>query len=969
MKRLTALVLIAALLLPLHPVAFADDSDIFGYNVQPNVLILFDNSGSMSDPVPSVEYDPATTYPTRNRCGTSRSSTCTPNVVYKSDSSSPPKYTQYANNVASVSDANARSALSTAGFWTGPIGGSTFHLFMGNYLNLANCTSSSCSAPKIIIAKRVIKKVLDNVQGVRFGIMKFWYSSSAGRNDGAAMVAEIGTDVATIKTAIGTTATDGITQTSGTPLGQALYDGGQYFKGLTLRNGTSFPSPIQLACQPNFIILVTDGLQNSPGPPQWDVRTEATNRYQQDHTSAFSGVQNVIVDTVGFGIGASEPADVIAANDVLRAAAANGGGQFYDTNSEDELERALQEAIRRITAATFTFATPVLPTTSTTGSSRAYLAAFKSDPTRSFWQGYLKAYQRDSNGMVPVDANGVPLDSAKIWDAGQQLITKPPANRTIYTTITSGSNTTQQPFTTSNNAIKTKVIGVPGKATADQVISYIRGVDSFDENQNTNTTEDRAWKLGDIFHSTPVLVTPPILALNDSSYQTFKQSKANRTPVLIAGSNDGMLHAFRESDGVELWGFIPEDLLDDLQNATVTYGTHPYFVDGSPIAADVKTFGTWKTIVVFGLRRGGNYYYALDITDIADPKFLWSFTDTRLGETWSEPAIGRVKIGGVEKFVAFVGGGYDTGNNNNTGKAFFVISLATGQKLWEYYNDGITLDDRQYMNFSLAANPTAVDLNNDGLVDRVYIGDVGGQVWKFDVSAGATSSWLGKRLFAASPSQANPAPAGEYYPAQGIYGAPSLALDKDLKTWLFFGTGDRNHPNNTAGNRFYGIKETTTMTNNSALTETNLADVTGSDATASAGWFFRLASNEKVLAAANVFNNVVFFSTFTPLSTATCESGGGTAKLYSVQVQTGYAAVDFSTGEALTSTDSSKTRSKTIGGGIATMPVIVLTPPTAGATKPAASAVTATTNQQLIGAPVPAPSVMKQVRWWRELAQ
>jgi type IV pilus assembly protein PilY1 len=53
------------------------------------------------------------------------------------------------------------------------------------------------------------------------------------------------------------------------------------------------------------------------------------------------------------------------------------------------------------------------------------------------------------------------------------------------------------------------------------------------------------------------------------------------------------------------------------------------------------------------------------------------------------------------------------------------------------------------MNFSLAANPTAVDLNNDGFVDRVYIGDVAGQVWKFDVTNGTPANWTGKRVFAA----------------------------------------------------------------------------------------------------------------------------------------------------------------------------------------------------------------------------
>src|SRR5438445_13549291 len=217
----------------------------------------------------------------------------------------------------------------------------------------------------------------------------------------------------------------------------------------------------------------------------------------------------------------------------------------------------------------------------------------------------------------------------------------PSDSRTNYTTI----NGNQQEFTTANTAIKSKVLGVQGKATANQVIAFIRGVDTFDENNNGNVTEDRSWKLGDIFHSTPVLVTPPLLALNDSSYQAFKQANASRTKVLIAGANDGMLHAFRESDGTELWAFIPEDQLDDLNNATVTFGVHPYFVDGSPIAADVKIGGAWKTIVVFGLRRGGTTYYALDITDTTSPMYMWTFTDPKMGETWSETAIGKVKIG------------------------------------------------------------------------------------------------------------------------------------------------------------------------------------------------------------------------------------------------------------------------------------------------------------------------------------
>jgi len=961
MKRLIALVLIGTFLsLQIHPAVFADDSDIFGANIQPNVLILLDNSGSMADQIVSEPYVAATSYTVVDRCGSNKNSACSSPVVYKSGSKN--TYTKYADTIAAVNKAAAETALSTVGYWSGKINGSNVDLFVGNYLNyqIGFCANGACTEAKIDIAKSVLKNLVDTVTGVRFGFMKFYGNATQGTGGGS-MVAQMGTNATAMKTAI-----DNITPTGFTPLGEFLRDGGRYYKGQTLTNGNTYTSPIQLECQPSFIILVSDGLQNG----SMDVRTEATNRFTQDHASTFTGTQNVIVHTVGFDL-----AGDAAANDVLQTAASNGGGQFYTANNQAELESALQDAIRRIVAATFTFATPVVPTTSTTGSTKAYLAAFQSDPSRPFWKGYLKAYQRDSNGLVPIDANGVPLSSALVWEAGQVLSGIASSSRTIktvasLTNTTSGTSTVSTgsltSFDKSNSAITQSLLGVTSSTERDRVIDFLRGVDVLDEDKDGNTTEDRSWKLGDIFHATPVLITPPVLALNDSSYQAFKTAQASRTKILLAGANDGMLHAFRESDGTELWAFIPPDLLDNLKNLESTSGDHLFYVDASPIAADIKIGGVWKTIVVFGLRRGGKSYYALDITNTTSPSFLWAFTDTKMGETWSEPAIGKVNIGGADKFVMFVGGGYDTAQNNATGKAFFAVDLSNGSKLFEYYNSGG--NDNAYMNFSIAANPTAVDLNNNGYVDRVYVGDVGGQVWKFDVSATDTALWTGKRLFAAASSQTNPPVAGEYYPAQGIYGAPTLAFDSQMNLWLYVGTGDRNHPNNTSSNRFYGIKDDTTMSNGSTLTESNLANVTSTNGTASSGWFFQMGTNEKVFAAANVFNMDVLFSGFTPTTTVTCTSGGGTAKLYAVQMSTGYAAINFSTGTALSSTDATVTRSTTIGSGIASMPVIIVTPPP-GSGNATASALTATTNQQLPNNPIPAPGFLKQVRSWRERVQ
>src|SRR2546430_11057271 len=450
MKRLIASVVIAALVVSQLPRAvFADDSDIFGANIQPNVMLLIDNSGSMYETVPGGAYEAATTYPVVQHCDptgkkTKTYSNCTSAKVYKSPQKD--EYDFYKNTVADVQDANAQTtasaqnALNTVGYWSGKINLSNVNLYTGNYLNylIGVCGGDpTCQEPKMKVAQDVVNFLLDNVHGVRFGVMTFWYACGSSCNfnpapsgdlydtrpgtRGGRVVAQIGSDVGAMKTAV-----NALTPTFDTPLGDFLYDAGQYFKGATLTNGTTFTSPIQLSCQPNFVILITDGKATSGkrtmipqgGQSPNGNNNVASDLFTQDSSSAFSGVQNVIVHTVGFGIGASESVQAIAD---LKQAAKNGGGQFYQADNKTDLEKSLQDAIRRIVQATFTFATPVLPSTRTTGSSKAYLAAFKSDPSRPFWQGFLKAYQRDSQGLVPWDGSGVPLASPMAWEPRRAL--------------------------------------------------------------------------------------------------------------------------------------------------------------------------------------------------------------------------------------------------------------------------------------------------------------------------------------------------------------------------------------------------------------------------------------------------------------------------------------------------------------------------------------------------------------------
>lgn len=936
--------------------ARADDTDIFGNNIAPNVMIAIDSSGSMSDSVGSlIPFSVSTTYTPVTYKGTTyeavkvyRKRTSSTSNGYSCSSGSP-CYVFYANDIASVTSSSARTGLTNNGTWTGTISGTNYTLYTGNYLNYFLCSTCDGIEPKIDIAKRVVTTLIQNTDGVRFGAMKF-------KTQGGSLISAIQDMTDTNKTSL-VNAINAMTQTSvGTPTGDQLHDAAEYYKG----NLAGYSSPIQYSCQANFVIVISDGLENSYIRT---LQTAATEAYTQDHSSTFTGTQTLIVHTVGFGIDDSEST---AANSVLQNAATAGGGSFYSTSNSTQLTLALENAISQILAASFSFTNPTIPSTGASSSNRAYLASFTTNPTRPFWQGYLKAYTRDSNGLIQTDANNIPLDSAKVWDAGTQLSTTTASSRTLYTAVSGALSS----FVKTNGAITNAMLGAASSTEHDNIIDYIRGVDTYDDDGDANTTEQRAWKLGDIFHSTPVLVSPPFQASTDSSYNTFKSSNASRTPFLLVGANDGMLHAIQESNGNELWGFIPPNQLSNLKALTSSASQHQFYVDSSPIVADVKTGSTptWKTIAVFGTRRGGSSYYALDVTTPSSPSYLWSFTDSKMGETWSEPAIGKVKMSdNTEKWVAFFGGGYDTAANNNSGKAFFVIDLADGSKLWEYYKSTGATDDKQYMNFSMPSAPAILDLNNDGYIDRVYIGDVGGQMWKFDLSAAATVSsgivtnWTGKRVF--HSSETNPPVAGEFYPTQAIYAPPSLANDASGNLWMYFGTGDRNHPNNTSSNRFIGIKENTNMNNGSALTVANLTDVTSGSGTVTQGWYVALNSNEKVLAESDVFNNAVFFTTFTPTTAASCSNSSGTAKLYSVNLTTGDAALNLTTGAAATAGTAALSAAKTIGSGIPSRPEIVI-----GGSGSSGSpyVITGTTNREIVNTAV--PSVMrKSLAAWREV--
>ena len=142
------------------------------------------------------------------------------------------------------------------------------------------------------------------------------------------------------------------------------------------------------------------------------------------------------------------------------------------------------------------------------------------------------------------------------------------------------------------------------------LVNFLRGdrpYEAADQHRSNPLYRERAVKLGDIINASPVYVKKSTLKYTDTGYSTFAAGTATRTGVLYAAANDGMLHAFDATTGVEQWAFVPSFVMPNMYRLADTdyRNQHRFFVDGSPVVADIYTGTAWKTILVGGLNSGG----------------------------------------------------------------------------------------------------------------------------------------------------------------------------------------------------------------------------------------------------------------------------------------------------------------------------------------------------------------------------
>ena len=550
----------------------------------------------------------------------------------------------------------------------------------------------------------------------------------------------------------------------------------------------------------------------------------------------------------------------------------------------------MQTIITHILAETESTASAAVNTTGLNVNSVVYQSQFVTSDLYQDWTGNVLALPINPNSGV-VDT--LPADN--IWSAQTQLDAKTPASRVIATwdpVAGSAIPFEWNPGTPVSGIATSTLLGtdlqsfVPDPNGQD-VLNYLRG-STAQEQRNGGQFRNRAHILGDIVDSNPAYIGPSNENLQSSTYLTFEQSTALRPPTLYIGGNDGMLHAFDTATGNERFAYMPRGTYSNLVNLASPYynAQHKFFVNGSPVAADVQFSDmTWHSILVGTEAQGGKSVFALDVTDptslTTEPNLAnnvrWDFVDTDLGLTFSNPAIADTNAG----WEVFVGNGY-----NSTNQKPFLYALDA-----EHGTVTAKID-------LCAAVPTACNLavanglstviavNSSGAItstaNLIYAGDLQGNMWRVDVSNANPALWAATVLFQARDSAGN---------MQPITTKPVATLNprfpQVLGMLVMFGTGQYlGLPDiaNAKVQSIYGVYDPpagyATPLNRTSLLQQTLATamlggvqvrtISGTAPTfpANKGWFMdlNLLSGERVINDPRLFSGgELILTTFAPI--------------------------------------------------------------------------------------------------------
>lgn len=793
--------------------------------------------------------------------------------------------------------------------------GTTKNYRMGNYLNYLAWLDTGGTGDyvgggggetrsRMEVAKEVVAKLItDNFETVKFGLMAFNEDNKYGYNlpysddeaNGGYIIAECGS---TLNTLIGNYDPDtdemidsaqsdygavGLLKSDTyTPLSETLGEAGLYFAGKQSWFNSShgdYPlghysssctdyntsclnysddSPIEYRCQKNYIILVTDGA------PTRDDDKFANFNYIINGKLSNSGDNSSYLDDVAYFLKHNDLSNKGSTGDfedqtittytigfkedisLLETTAERGGGEYHKASNAASLNEAFSTIIAAIKEQDEVFtaaAVPVSRANKAYAGNYVYYGLFQ--PTNSGnWYGNLKKYAitddgeiQDKNGNA-IESGGTVVDNAvSFWSSSAdgpsvtaggvgEILQDRTTDRNIYTYTgtTPALTDTSNLFVTTNTALTdgtysgltTTVIGAVRKGVSDD------------------------WPLGSLLHSQPLVV----------HYDTES--------MIYAGANDGMLHCFSDDDGAEKWGFIPQDLLGYM-SLLESPTSLKYFVDGTPVYYhydhDNDSNTADKKLLIFGERRGGSHYTALDISDYSAPIFKYSISpdilgadQEQLGQSWADPQ--ALEMGYTvsaiynTKEILLMAGGYDINQDalptdtdppeatDTTGRAVYAVDAQTGALFSDFL---FSKDNYSAMTHSIIA-VSGFENPKSTTTTRVYAGDMNGNLFAFrdDIFHRNTASSLADnfgglydgqedgswdqklKLYSVAGRKIWYAPniVNEYFLVSFTYPAGEISETEDIVVsekrvgdYVFFGTGDRAHPERKdLLNGFYAIK-------------------------------------------------------------------------------------------------------------------------------------------------------------------
>ena len=698
-----------------------------------------------------------------------------------------------------------------------------------------------------------------------------------------------------------------INPNGGTPLRDQMDRIGQLYKGTLSSFDYTGNDPYRasatdsslVSCRPSYQIMSTDGFWNggSGDSPftssssladiadyyyKTDLRTGLANNVKPTNSRDTATWQHMTTFTIGLGADGTIPysttepttwpaavADKPSAIDDLWHAAVVGKGRYFSAKNPVELQTGLIGVLKDIAIQGGAAASGAISGSAISGNSLFYAPSFESGK----WIGHLKAYSLDATAAV----GGVQWDAATqlpAWGARNILTWNPVTKAAVnfsWANLTTGSGSQQAALTSSD------------------VLDYLRGNGAKEQTADGNGPgiyRYRENKLGDIVDSSPLYVKKsdsgywvlPADKGGGTTYNTFLSGKDNRTAMLYAGANDGMLHGFNATTGVETFAFVPDAVYPNLVSLSNPDYGHQYYVDGLLTQGDAYLGSAWKTILLGSIGAGGSSIFAIDVTDptaLTASKVMWEvkgggtddFAD--MGRVMGQLTVVRLRNG---DWGAIFGNGYDSKN----GKAIlYVVNVSTGALIKKF-------DVASSVTANGMAAP-ALLFNSQRELIAAYAGDLKGNLWKFDFGSTSASSWGSSKLFTAVNDDSK---------VQPMVKRPAIAPHPMGGYMVTVATGKFMEEGDTANvdvQSVYGIWDkgdvpAVTVTGRTQLVRQSFTAVTGGRTLSTntvnwstkRGWYIDLSltTGERVIGDLAIFDNaVVVATTLAPVSDI-CLGGG-----------------------------------------------------------------------------------------------